>query len=175
MLTELPKFIDARRLIERDGTILGVISAQRLQRISSPYAAHGDIVVRASVSIADAFKPRMTGTLTTDVAAECQRCLEQMVISVARDIDLLLLDSAKMETRDELGDAIDFLPIIDGKIDIEQYVEDEVMLGVPMIPLHNNRECYQQTEPPAGLVVERKKPFTGLADLLAAAQTTDKS
>ena len=160
---------------KRRSTISGVISAQRLQRISSPYAAHGDIVVRASVSVADAFKPRMKGTLTTNVAAECQRCLEQMVISVARDIDLLLLDSAKMEMHDEFNDAIDVLPIIDGKIDIEQYVEDEVMLGVPMIPLHNNRECYQQTERPAGPVVERKKPFTGLADLLAAAQTTDKS
>jgi uncharacterized protein len=72
---------------------------------------------------------------------KCQRCLGALAFPVDFDSELELIDDEQvlpaLENEDELTDAIK----VDPNMDVLALVEDEVLLGLPMAPMHASGVC----------------------------------
>lgn len=171
MLEELPKYLDTRYLAEQLGALSGVISSDRLQRIRPPYSTAKPVMVRLDI-VQEETRVRLGGKISTELTATCQRCLDDMDIAIDKMIDVLLVESTDIQTSSRIKK--DDVFIVDqGKIDIEQLVEDELMLSCPMIPLHEDMLCPGLEATPGKKDTDLEKPFAELADLIR--QTKNKT
>ena len=107
----------------------------------------------------------------TEVARHCQRCLQPMVLPVAVDRDYrFVADEATASAQDE--DSAEDVLVWDKHFDLHALLEDEILLDLPLIPMHE--VCPHLAAPvlmaPAAPAAEpeekNQQPFAGLADLL---------
>lgn len=97
----------------------------------------GKIAVRASKSGHDVI---VHGTLDADLVVPCARCLEPTQLPLHADLAVLYVPASKLSGKDaggeELDDAdADTLPFTGDNVILDDLVRDELVLGVPMIPL----------------------------------------
>ena len=100
---------------------------------------------------------------------QCQRCMRAMELGIASTtrVALIFEEADAAEVPEELE------PVLapSGSISIGELVEEELLLALPIVPLHAElREC---TMPPAAPLVGEdaaahvtQRPFAGLAELL---------
>jgi len=109
----------------------------------------------------------LQGRLQAQLALTCQRCLEAVMVPVDVDVDLLLVRSE--EDADALADDADFLVLdAEGQLALADALEDELLLALPLVPLHDDCESAHVNAPleedePA--VPVRENPFQVLASL----------
>jgi uncharacterized protein len=174
MPEELPKYIDTRRLAGLTEAFSGSVAAARLHRIGAPYAAIKPVAVEMEIRSDDNHRPHVIGQVKTEIKATCQRCLGDMDVAIEKKFDLVLIDASESPVP-AIEAADDVLTITQGKIDIDQLVEDEVILSCPMIPVHDGAGCRAAPKGNGGPDGDRKKPFAGLADLMAGTVNQEDS
>ena len=164
MVAELPAEIDCRRLLASGGTLAGTIAAARLGRVGGIFRVKGTTAVRLLLACDAAGKMVVSGDFVAPLEAQCQRCLDWMMLELSGEFELDVVTD-----EDEPGGGADNLVLaIAGRLGIVQLIEDELLLACPMIPLHEARDC--RGEGPAGPEPadgERQKPFAALGKLLA--------
>lgn len=79
----------------------------------------------------------LVGHLQANLDLQCQRCLEALRVPLSQDIELLV-DAGDEVVRSSSQDAIDS---DDGYIDIFEVVEDELILALPLVALHEDTAC----------------------------------
>lgn len=168
---DIPERLDLRRLRPGTSRIRGRLSTAGMKRLAdignmAPWAQvelvvnrdeHGETVIR--------------GEFGGELDLVCQRCLEPMTCPVASQCELVVVASAY--AADSLGKSAESLVAEDGVVDLLTLVEDELILGLPLVARHANAEgCQARTvhfgppgedEAPAG--IERSNPFTVLRGL----------
>ena len=96
----------------------------------------GQIEVRASKSGHDVV---VHGTLDMVLTAPCARCLEPATIPIHSELSVLYVPASSLKNEDdgeELTDAeADTFPFSGETVVLDDLVRDELVLGVPMIPL----------------------------------------
>jgi uncharacterized protein len=99
----------------------------------------GQLDVRASKSGTDVV---VRGTLSAELTVPCARCLEPARIAVNEPISALVVpraevrESAGPEDDDEMApDQADMIPYDGETVVLDELVRDELLLGIPMIPL----------------------------------------
>jgi uncharacterized protein len=113
----------------------------------SPAPTDGELAVRVSKSGTDVV---VRAKLRAELTVPCARCLEPAPVSVREDLSALAVeassaqspkDGAKRDGRDDdeeedvSSDEADVI-VYDGKtVVLDDLVRDEILLGVPMIPL----------------------------------------
>ena len=73
--------------------------------------------------------------IKTDLPAICQRCLNEVHIHLDLKHDYLISEVALEEDADT--DEIDWLEV-DKEMDLLELIEDELLLAMPIAPLHDN-------------------------------------
>lgn len=142
----------------------------------------GLLEVRASKSGHDVV---VHGTLDAPLRVECARCLEPFDIDVHADLSVLYVPGEKLENTPEgaeieytLDDAeADTLPYDGETVVLDDLVRDELLLGVPMIPLCSD-DCPGMSPAPgsdASPPSETKGIDPRLAPLLAFRDKTTKT
>lgn len=104
----------------------------------------GELDVRLSKSGVDVV---IRGTLAADLVVPCSRCLEPAAIPVREEISLLAVPASEArggrdrrgadedeEAQEDLGEA-DVIAYEGETIVLDDLVRDELLLGIPMIPL----------------------------------------
>ncbi len=81
--------------------------------------------------------PMIVGQLQTSLELECQRCLQALEIPMKLDFRLMI-DASDELLRDS---SMDTLYSEDGFIDVFEVVEDELILAIPLVALHENSDC----------------------------------
>jgi uncharacterized protein len=71
----------------------------------------------------------------------CQRCLDPLPVPIAIDAELQLAENLREIT--EADDEIDRV-LASRHMDVEQLVEDEVILALPMVPRHETSCVHRQ-------------------------------
>ena len=107
--------------------------------------------------------PMMVGRLQTSLSLECQRCLKPLEMPIDLDIRLMV-DASDELVRDS---SIDTIYSDDGYIDINEVVEDELILAIPLVAMHDDKTCnehWQAAENEAGATA-RENPFAVLQQL----------
>lgn len=129
--------------------------------------ANHDSVIHASLA-GDVDKHhyfRLSGSVAVTLHMQCQRCLEMMSCEVKHDFDYVLIADAAEENRIEDGSET-FL-CADPELDVAWFVEEEILLAMPMIAKHDNCEAPQgHTDRPTENLPAAENPFAALKELM---------
>ncbi len=117
-----------------------------------------------SGGLSDLGKPRLYLDVAGGVLVECQRCLEPLELAVKVSAVLELVeDQSSFVPVEEEEDSVDMIPA-DSATSVLALVEDEVLLSLPVAPVHPHDVCHD----PGFRVVkalEKVNPFKVLASL----------
>lgn len=101
-----------------------------------PAGPDGELDIRVSKSGNDVV---VHGSLAAELTAPCARCLEPARVAVKEPVSVLAVPEASHAARgedDDLSpDQLDTIPYDGETVVLDELVRDELVLGVPMIPL----------------------------------------
>jgi uncharacterized protein len=142
----------------------GLITLKELSRLTAMLKSdQAEISVQFCITGSDYDQLVIKGHVEAELAIECQRCLKPVVQSVGLDFELLI--NAPDHVVHSSG--LDTLYSEDGTIDIFELVEDELILGLPLVSLHENGSCneYWQISDNVQEKAKRENPFLVLEKL----------
>ena len=111
----------------------------------------------------------LTGRITAELALECQRCLDVVMLPVEIDVALAFIEV--IDQASLLPDALDPCLVEEGRVLFRDLIEDELLLTLPQVPMHESGTCSASHEDkPDESFVEPDKgssenPFAVLAEL----------
>lgn len=110
------------------------------------------------------------GTLKATLPLICQRCMGEMLMAVTVDVQLGMVNSR--QAAQNLPESYDPLLVTDEETTLESIVEDELILALPQVAMHETEDCPQGEtfRKKEGLTEEengpkRENPFAMLAEL----------
>lgn len=177
MSASLPQNLDPWRAVHAGAAYVGSLTLAELPRLAEAVVG-ADGPARYSLRFEQDAEGRAVarGRVTLGVKLTCQRCLGEM--SYAMDVPIawaLVRSAARL---DDLGlaevpgipDHLEPLPLGEGGIHPLELIEDELLLTIPLVPMHGAGEC--QAEIPVdptgdvnGETGTRPHPFAVLAKL----------
>jgi len=149
--------IDGPRFAKAREAVSGALAIRDLSRLAEMGAAAATL--RYSVRGGDDADGRAALTVEASgtVQVVCQRCLGALELPVAVTSVLELADSAaEIDAADDERDRV----LASRSMDVAGLVEDEVILALPMIPVHAGCETALARE-----AEDRRSPFAALAGL----------
>lgn len=176
-----PERIDAVKLFARKGSINAVLPLARLQRFTDYLSGSaGHVAVELLFGADEEGRRQLSGTLDTRVQVACQRCLHDLEVNLHCPLSMLVFD-----TEDEVQDlpkSRDAVTMPETGLDVLALIEDELILSLPMVPMHADVACNQTlnalkqgADPVASLAETRPNPFAALAALKTPAKKAGKT
>jgi len=167
----LPATIDPIQLAERGARLTGTLPLKGMSRLTQncPDDA-GDVFIDLAFERGEGEKVLlMRGALRATLHVRCQRCLEGMDLAIEAAPWFILARSEKRQ--DMLEDEPDIL-VADKPLSLSGLVEDELLLALPMVPMHELSRCPARAHVAAGVdsgakptEEARKSPFSVLSRL----------
>lgn len=161
---QLPAHIDPIQLAEKGAHLVGALSLKGMPRLRQ---ACLDGVADIQVDLqfgrdegGDVLELRGVARARLHVA--CQRCLEPMDLAFETDTRLLLLRAG--ERTDALAPQAEALTV-DGPVSLHTLVEDELLLVMPMIPMHPLETCPARERVATPVGPRRDAPLSALRRL----------
>ena len=170
--THLARQVSVKDFLPGPETLRGMIPLQSLERIRQMLNQASDDELGVELS----FERDLSGTvwLAFDISAalpvECQRCLQGMIWKSRLQGKWVLSSRSDLDA--------DSLELEDGKLDLWNAVEDELILSYPLAPMHEH-QCVEGSDSnneevdgdsPSGT----RKPFAGLDKLLGLQDVSDE-
>ena len=157
---------DAQQRIDYDG----YYTASQLVRLSE---STGKVLSDAQVTLSFYIDPQklvvMKGQVQVDVELECQRCGEPFKQTL--ECHFMYSPVANWDQADDLPEIYEPIEFNEfGEIDLLGAVEDELILALPLVPMHSSEHCevsaHEQVfgELPEELA-KKPNPFAVLANL----------
>ena len=164
MQDKLHRLYQIQKESTQRGYYQGVIVLENLGRLTTMLKSdQAEIAVRFSISSSDYDSAMLKGHVEAELGIECQRCLKPVEIPVDLDFELLI-DATDDVVRDS---GLDTVYSEDGAIDIFEVIEDELILGLPLVALHEGGSCneYWHVSDNVPEEAERENPFLVLEKL----------
>ena len=167
----LPRHIDPRKFAQQGVVLSGQFAVSELLRLSPLLATDkGEMYADLSFGVDDQGVRYLSGQVSGQVSMVCQRCLEAAPQDLAVAIDLGLAWSD--EDAQRLPKSWDPWIVGEGAVDLYQVLEDELILGLPIVAYHDYMcipaSHYSSGESELEPVVpegEQANPFQVLAQL----------
>ena len=165
----LPKRVDGLKLVEVNQQLTGTISSADLTRLAGIVRSSSlDVNCDVEFSRDEEHLRVLSGECSVGVVMECQRCLEDVSFTIEASFRLGLVlndDQARaLPKRLEPAELDE-----DGRLDLWETIEDELLLNLPDFPMHPQGECQAfKIEPEEDIAAEeeeRPNPFDVLAQL----------
>ena len=166
MIDHLPDRLDLMATADAGRVLQGRISLARLKRVlPALMSTAGELQVDLELGKDTDGTHYLAGSLQGDVTLKCQRCLGSMILPL--DVKLRLGLIRDKDTMNDLPGWYEPLIVSAEPADIADILSDEVLLALPIVPLHGEsdkcQELVKDYQPPAG--DERENPFAVLAEL----------
>ncbi len=171
MRDKLRRRYQAQKEVNQKGCFEGDISLSELRRVSEllhggqPDSKVPDITLTFEFLRNEYETPMLVGHLESSLELECQRCLRSLKWPVALDFKLMI-DASDDLVRDS---SIDTLYSDDGFIDIAEVIEDELILAIPLVAMHEDTACNENWQVSESETTVKDSPFSVLQQL----KTTD--
>ena len=163
-LMSAPCVVDSVEFARKGATHAGDVAIESMQRLSDVlFDSSGRLAYSLQGFVSDQGEPSLRLQIRGKLVLVCQRCLGALPFEVSTQRVFVL--SGPEEDHAEGADETEELERIpaDPKLDVLALVEDELILGLPMAPVHGPRDCE------AGLAATNVKdavsPFSALAAL----------
>jgi uncharacterized protein len=157
----LPATIDPIQLAERAAHLTGTLPLAGMARLKEACIGGEDgveIDLRFDRST-DAQVYEAHGVIQAALRVTCQRCLEPMMLTLTVRPQWLYVRAG--EGRETPIDEAAELMEADRPVALSELVEDELLLAMPMIPMHRLEECPARRYSATGNK-ERRNPFADL-------------
>jgi uncharacterized protein len=168
MSSVLPELFDPWRAVELGSRLAGRLPLSSLQRLGDALLdTSGEAAFELVFSRDLANRAVVTGKVSARLVLRCQRCLGSLAHEIEAPVALALVRG--MDEAGDLPEQYDPLLAGDGLLRLADLVEDELILSLPQIPMHEAGQCRAAVfdlEDAADLDVpaERENPFAVLAD-----------
>ncbi|HEY5603521.1 MAG TPA: YceD family protein [Gammaproteobacteria bacterium] len=174
MSQRLPEYIEPYRLAETQRILTGALSIARMKRLVSLLASDtGDANINLVFGVDEAGQAYAAGEVQACVTMQCQRCMESMPVTVNAKVSLGFI---RTETQAQ-GLPSHYEPFIaEEEASLLDLVEDEIILALPAVPLHEPDQCavkaqyggkaqYSLAGKEPATAMERQNPFAILETL----------
>lgn len=134
--------IDALKLAREGGRLEGEVPLTDMPRLQDVVAsASGAIRYRVQGAIDTKRRPVIDVSVEGRIALVCQRCLDQIAYPLQRTSRFVLVsEEGELPDVAEEDPDTETMPT-DALADIEDVVEQEVLLGLPIAPMHAEGAC----------------------------------
>jgi uncharacterized protein len=149
----------------QDGEHLeGQVGVQRLTRLHDQLAStDGTVHYVLQGGLTERREPRIECTINGSVKLICQRCLRGLAHQITVQSKLIVVASeAQLPALEEEDASADYM-VADPVFDVIALVEDEILLALPIAPMHAQGECVDR--PSEAARGDTPSPFAALAKL----------
>ena len=164
----LPGTTDVRKAAARDAVFSGSVPLSSMDRLRTALASdQGEVSAECRFSRDEENRWIVTVALTASLEVPCQRCLEPMPLTVQSENRLAIVGSDDMAR--QLPSSLDPWLVEGEQGDLRALVEDELILGIPVVSYHETEDCKQlldaYRQPPVTAEPEGENPFKVLEQL----------
>jgi uncharacterized protein len=139
MSTRLPIEVNPFRLIEQRRELDGEFPIKNFSRIADLLVDNeGVIEAKLSFGKNELNLPSIRGHLTGQINLVCQRCMEAVTYTIDNPIDLVMVTSD--EAAERLQGSHETYLVVEGRIFLQDFVEDEILLNIPQMVMHDQCE-----------------------------------
>ncbi len=136
MSSVLPEFIDIPRLVKHRGHFQGSYSLAQLTRVHDRlHTIEGKVDFSLDFQHDEQWRMCVIGQLSSTVIMECQRCLQAVRVEIQQPIALIAL--AEGQSDENLPEGYEPLWLEDSPLKLQELIEDELILAMPMIARHD--------------------------------------
>jgi len=156
--------VDSVAFARESGELRATVAVAALARLHDAlFDQSGAIAYELAGRVDQEAKPSLRLTLGGELVLPCQRCLGavRFRLEAVRNFVLVPAGRALSDPTDEAEDTEQLYA--DPKLDVIALVEDEVILGLPMVAGHEEGACAAPL--PKAQAGRRESPFNALADL----------
>ena len=133
----LPSRVDPQVMADQEKELTGSISVKhmfRLQNLSNPLEPIAAVSLRFSRGLFGL--PNITGRIQHCLGLRCERCLEEVEISLDLPVELIIKPKSEYVTED--FENLDFYEYDGKSLELVGLVEDELLLALPLVPKHED-------------------------------------
>jgi len=142
MTNRLPVEVNPYRLIEQRRELSGQLEIKRFSRLDDLLSdKEGSVNVELSFKGNEVNLPIIRGSVTGELQLVCQRCMKPYALPLDCNIDVVLVKTDQEAER--LQDSYDTWMVEESRIFLQDFVEDEILLGIPQLVMHEDCEPYR--------------------------------
>ncbi len=177
MSGRLPQYVQPARLAETGGAVRGTLRVDELGRLAeSLHDTEGTVDVELDFGVDEIGTRFIRGSLHTVLHLTCQRCLQALACRM--DVQVLLGLAIPGRSAD-FPERYEVLELEEANLELARLVEDELLLALPIVPMHAPDECeydsdvitVSEGENRDDDTDERQHPFKDLAGLLKTSRS----
>lgn len=144
LMPGLPQYVDPLRLAETEESIAGQLPVSAMPRLREVLGDDsGAVEFRVQFRRDEQGRVRILGEFSASLHTVCQRCLDPLVLVLTGPIDVTPVNP---ETASPVAPAeAEPLLLTDGRIHVGGFIEDEVLLALPIAPAHRRGKCVQRS------------------------------
>jgi uncharacterized protein len=158
----LPIQVNPMRLAENAANMHGHLLIKDMARLgASLHTQQGDADVDLQFGIDQQGIRFIKGSAVSTVVLQCQRCMEAFEHEISGEFAYGIVSSE--EKAKQLPGRYDPIFVVEENLNIQDLVEEELILNLPIVPMHCSEDCKIQlpivvaADPEA--VVEKENPF----------------
>ena len=134
--------IDPISLALQRERLAGILPLTAMPRVKDALwgTQSGGVCYEFDFRMDDAGYPLVTGRLDTKVILQCQRCMEAIEWPLQIQTQVIVVAD---EQDQELcaGNLMEAWTVNNDRVFIEDLIEDEIILGLPLVPVHDSTDC----------------------------------
>lgn len=166
----LPLELDYDKVAHRGAFVSGLISRDKISRNEGLFSLRTDVSANLAFEKVESDDIMLVCNVSAVALIDCQRCLETFEFKLNKSSEFVVReqnDDQLLKSMDSDGRDIFFAN--NGKLDVLELIEDELLLAVPMIPRHEEFHLcgFIEHSPEADEAREVRKPFAKLREMIA--------
>ena len=139
MSSDLPQYIDPERLAIEGVHLVGQVGLNEMARLAKLLAdSRGIVSLKLAFSRTESGLTCITGSYETEMQLTCQRCLEPVTVKLAETINVGITFAG---SANKLPASAEPLVLTEDTILLADFIEEEILLGLPISPMHELQEC----------------------------------
>ncbi len=170
MSQRIPDRLDPWRYADLGKAVKGVLRLDDMPRLRACLKdTQGEVQFDLRFERDAERRARLSGHISAELSLECQRCLE--VVRLPLEVEVALAFVEVIEQAGLLPEALDPCLVEEGSVLFRDLIEDELLLMLPQVPMHEPGACSTDTadsldEPPVESDTSpAENPFAVLAGL----------
>ena len=139
-MSQSPKYIDPMRMAEAKAMLADKLSLSHMDRLGDLLInREGECAFEIAFEVDESGLHVIHGHINTTVQLKCQRCLQEMgyVINAEFHLSPVYTDAQAKS----LPTHYEPLMLTENKVLLETLIEDEILLNLPLVAMHDVQEC----------------------------------
>ncbi|MFH0341187.1 MAG: YceD family protein [Chromatiales bacterium] len=138
-MDELPEYIYPARLARQGCRLRGLMRLTNMARLAEWIETRdGSVAVEAAFFDTEKGLHRAQGEVSGTLTVRCQRCMEPMELPVRSGLKLQFIEEA---SKIEPDNDYEIVRMTWGPTSLLEVIEDELILALPIAPMHPEGQC----------------------------------